>query len=65
MTWAQVRVGDVIELLPGDATPADIVLLETSNAQSGIAYVESKQLDGENHLKVKRVRKELLQLYDE
>ena len=36
--------------------PADIILLKTSDAK-GSCYVETKGLDGETNLKVKKVQK--------
>jgi magnesium-transporting ATPase (P-type) len=38
--------------------PADLILLKSSNA-SGLAYIETKNLDGETNLKHKSALKEL------
>lgn len=49
-TWAEVCVGDVVQLSCNENIPADIVLLNTSNTQ-GICHIESSNLDGETNLK--------------
>jgi len=38
--------------------PADLILIKSSNA-SGLAYIETKNLDGETNLKHKSCIKEL------
>lgn len=50
--WAAVRVGDIITVHEREHLPADIVLVASSN-DDGLAYIETKQLDGESNLKVK------------
>lgn len=57
-TWADVRVGDMVRVLKDQPFPADLVLLATSD-DDGVAYVETKQLDGESNLKVKLVLPDL------
>lgn len=54
--WKHLRVGDQILLHSNDALPADILLIASSN-EDGVAYVETKNLDGETNLKVKNVPK--------
>lgn len=51
--WRDVCVGDVIYLKENDPVPADVILLGTSN-EDCICYVETKDLDGESSLKIKR-----------
>ncbi|PXF43518.1 putative phospholipid-transporting ATPase 7 [Gracilariopsis chorda] len=52
--WATVRVGDILKVYESEHLPADIVLV-ASSSDDGIAYIETKQLDGESNLKVKAV----------
>lgn len=52
--WASVRVGDIIKVFEKEQLPADIVLVGSSSDE-GLAYIETKQLDGESNLKVKVV----------
>ncbi|KAI0559466.1 Cation transport ATPase (P-type) [Gracilaria domingensis] len=56
--WASVRVGDILKIRETEHLPADLVLVACSNDE-GIAYIETKQLDGESNLKVKAVPQEL------
>lgn len=52
--WASVHVGDILKVSDREPLPADIVLVASSN-EDGLAYIETKQLDGESNLKVKVV----------
>lgn len=52
--WASVKVGDILKVKDREHLPADIVLVASSN-EDGLAYIETKQLDGESNLKVKVV----------
>lgn len=52
--WESVRVGDILRVSEREPLPADIVLVASSN-EDGLAYIETKQLDGESNLKVKVV----------
>lgn len=47
-----VQVGDIIRLEAGDAIPADLLLLHTSDP-SGVAFVDTSNLDGETNLKAR------------
>ena len=51
--WKDIRVGDIVMIKNNDSIPADIIVLSTSNPQ-GICYVETKNLDGETNLKIRR-----------
>lgn len=51
-TWGELKPGHVISLKDGDAFPADCLLLYTRDG-AGVAYVETKALDGETNLKRK------------
>lgn len=52
--WATVKVGDILRVCEKEPLPADIILVACSS-NDGIAYIETKQLDGESNLKVKVV----------
>nr|KAJ3421609.1 hypothetical protein HK105_002931 [Polyrhizophydium stewartii] len=49
-TWNALRVGDFVLLPGGSRVPADIILLSSSHLD-GVAFVETKNLDGETNLK--------------
>ncbi|KAJ3105718.1 hypothetical protein HDU97_007695 [Phlyctochytrium planicorne] len=51
--WEDVKVGDFVFLRDNDPIPADIVILSTSEPDC-VAYTETKNLDGETNLKVRR-----------
>jgi phospholipid-translocating ATPase len=51
--WKDIRVGDFVFLRNKDRIPADIIILSTSEPDS-LCYVETKNLDGETNLKIKR-----------
>jgi len=50
VTWKDVRVGDLIQIFDRDWIPADVLLL-TSSAEDGAAYIDTMDLDGETNLK--------------
>lgn len=54
-----VRVGDFLLLRNGDKVPSDCVLLASSD-ETGICYVETKDLDGETNLKPRQSMSETL-----
>ncbi len=51
--WQDVRVGDIVYLGNNEMIPADVLILSTSEPD-GVCYIETKNLDGETNLKVKR-----------
>jgi len=59
VTWSDVVVGDIVRLEKNETIPADVAVLSSSNEEEGLCYVETKNLDGETNLKVKRGVKSL------
>lgn len=49
-----IRVGTVVRVSKDDMVPCDMVLLQTSD-DKGRSYIETANLDGEMHLKVKKL----------
>jgi len=49
----KLEVGDMVLLRENDQVPADLIVLSTSNADN-ICFVETKNLDGETNLKVRK-----------
>ncbi|KAG8167726.1 hypothetical protein KVR01_003415 [Diaporthe batatas] len=58
--WGELKVGDVVRLSGDEQVPADIVLL---HADEGVAYVDTRALDGETNLKSKMVPAALKNLH--
>jgi len=54
--WKKLEAGDFVLLRDNEQIPADIVVLATSNADS-LAFVETKNLDGETNLKIRKALK--------
>ncbi|KAL5219496.1 hypothetical protein ABZP36_020180 [Zizania latifolia] len=57
--WKHVRVGDVVRVTADESLPADMVLLATSDP-TGVAYVQTLNLDGESNLKTRYAKQETL-----
>ncbi|TFK36361.1 hypothetical protein BDQ12DRAFT_686784 [Crucibulum laeve] len=49
-SWEDVRVGDFVKILDNQSFPADILICSTSEDEN-VAFVETKNLDGETNLK--------------
>lgn len=58
--WGELKVGDVVRLSGDEQVPADIVLLY---ADEGVAFVDTRALDGETNLKSKMVPAALKNLH--
>lgn len=48
--WEDVRVGDFVKIMDNESIPADVLICSTSEDEN-VAYVETKNLDGETNLK--------------
>ncbi|KAI3669168.1 hypothetical protein L6452_40394 [Arctium lappa] len=57
--WKDIQVGEVIKILATETMPCDIVLLSTSDP-TGVAYVQTINLDGESNLKTRYAKRETL-----
>jgi phospholipid-transporting ATPase len=55
--WKHIRVGEMVKVHANETVPCDMVLLGTSDP-SGVAYVETLNLDGESNLKSRYARQE-------
>jgi phospholipid-translocating ATPase len=51
--WEDVRVGDFVKIRNDEVVPADILICATSDEEN-VAFVETKNLDGETNLKSRR-----------
>lgn len=49
--WQAVAVGDLLKMSNGDVSPADLVLLATTNG--GATAIDTYLIDGSNHLKAR------------
>lgn len=59
--WLDLKVGNIVQIVNDEYFPADLIIL-TSSDSKGIAYIETKNLDGETNLKHKIAVKDT-QLY--
>ena len=59
VAWQELRVGDVVKVRNRELIPADVLLLQTSDAD-GVAYVMTANLDGETNLKPRQVPADLV-----
>lgn len=57
--WKDIRVGEIIRVHSNETIPCDLVLLATSDP-TGVAYVQTINLDGESNLKTRYAKQETL-----
>ncbi|KAI4384325.1 hypothetical protein MLD38_002496 [Melastoma candidum] len=57
--WKDIWVGEVIKIKANETLPCDMVLLSTSDP-TGVAYVQTINLDGESNLKTRYAKQETL-----
>ncbi|KAG9443296.1 hypothetical protein H6P81_014636 [Aristolochia fimbriata] len=55
--WKKIQVGEIVKICSDETIPCDMVLLGTSDP-SGIAYIQTMNLDGESNLKTRYARQE-------
>ncbi|KAK4424760.1 Phospholipid-transporting ATPase 1 [Sesamum alatum] len=55
--WKDIRVGEMIKVSGNETLPCDMVLLSTSDT-TGVAYVQTTNLDGESNLKTRYAKQE-------
>ncbi|XP_027114295.2 phospholipid-transporting ATPase 1 [Coffea eugenioides] len=55
--WKDIQVGEIIKISANDSLPCDMVLLSTSDP-TGVAYVQTINLDGESNLKTRYAKQE-------
>ncbi|XP_065225427.1 phospholipid-transporting ATPase IA-like [Planococcus citri] len=58
--WHEIKVGEVIRVKNNLEFPADLLLVCCSDNSTGLAYVETVNLDGESNLKIRRVPFQML-----
>ncbi|MBA0749858.1 hypothetical protein Gogos_003736 [Gossypium gossypioides] len=57
--WKNIQVGEIIKIYANETIPCDMVLLSTSDP-TGVAYVQTINLDGESNLKTRYAKQETL-----
>ncbi|XVF82645.1 hypothetical protein PTKIN_Ptkin16aG0065600 [Pterospermum kingtungense] len=57
--WKNIQVGELIKIHANETIPCDMVLLSTSDP-TGVAYVQTINLDGESNLKTRYAKQETL-----
>jgi len=62
-TWGELVPGDLILLRNRELVPADVLVVQSSQA-SGMVYIETSGIDGETNLKIRRSPLELKKLVD-
>ncbi|KAJ0412308.1 hypothetical protein ATCC90586_009498 [Pythium insidiosum] len=69
--WRDIRVGDFVKIMNHETIPADVLILSVVPAEgtrnggnSGICYVETKNLDGETNLKLREAPRATRHMFD-
>ena len=52
--WKEVFVGNILKVKKGEYFPADCVLISSTDRKTHGCYIETKNLDGETNLKLKK-----------
>ena len=59
-TWADVHRGDLVKLEKNNTSPADILIVNTSDSETeAVCYVETANVDGETYLKKRFAHSEI------
>jgi P-type E1-E2 ATPase len=59
--WKNIKVGNIVKIYKNEEFPADLIMLKSSSENS-ICYIETKNLDGENNLKIKKIDLNLIDI---
>ncbi|XP_072997689.1 phospholipid-transporting ATPase 1-like [Typha latifolia] len=59
--WKDIQVGELIRVTANETLPCDMVLLATSDP-TGVAYIQTINLDGESNLKTRYAKQETLSI---
>uniref|UniRef100_J3LND6 Phospholipid-transporting ATPase n=1 Tax=Oryza brachyantha TaxID=4533 RepID=J3LND6_ORYBR len=57
--WKEIQVGDLVRVVANETLPCDMVLVSTSDP-TGVAYVQTINLDGESNLKTRYAKQETM-----
>ncbi|KAG9318662.1 hypothetical protein JVU11DRAFT_755 [Chiua virens] len=60
--WEDIRVGDFVKIMNNESIPADVLICATSEDEN-VAFVETKNLDGETNLKSRNASPALADLH--
>ncbi len=52
--WGELRIGDIVKINRDERIPADLLFIHSS-LQTGLCFVDTKNLDGETNLKEKMI----------
>uniref|UniRef100_A0A0D9VTJ6 Phospholipid-transporting ATPase n=1 Tax=Leersia perrieri TaxID=77586 RepID=A0A0D9VTJ6_9ORYZ len=57
--WSDIHVGELVRVVANETLPCDMVLVSTSDP-TGVAYVQTINLDGESNLKTRYAKQETM-----
>jgi P-type E1-E2 ATPase len=62
--WRNIYPGEIIKIYNDEHIPCDVLMLASSEV-NGLCYVETKNLDGETNLKIKKVHADMQEAFHE